>query len=116
MRLEALAKADGRGIGRLLTQLGIVGTSSAQGEAFSKRLDDVKQEVPPCAVYDLKIAEEIFAAAALPAGVQRPSILKFPPSTRGIQELLGQHGNGLDVDRRGGPRHKGSDRSVAQPG
>lgn len=89
VRLEALAKADGRGIGRLLTQLGIVGKSSARGEAFTKRLDIVKQEVPPCAVFDLKIAEGFFAAAAVPAGVQRPTIRKFPSRAEGIQELLG---------------------------
>ena len=88
VRLEALAKSDGRGIGRLLTQLGIVGTSSACGEAFNKRLGDVKQLVSPCAVFDLKIAEGFFAAAAVPAGVQRPTVLKFPASVEGIQELL----------------------------
>ncbi|MEE9547417.1 MAG: hypothetical protein V3V65_07955 [Hyphomicrobium sp.] len=88
VRLEAFAKADGRGIGRLLTQLGIVGANSVQGEAFSKRLDDVKQEAPPCAAYDVNIAEGLFAAAVMPAGAPRPEIFRFPSSIKGIHELL----------------------------
>jgi 4'-phosphopantetheinyl transferase len=88
VRLEAFAKADGRGIGRLLTQLGIVGANSVQGESFSKRLDDVKQEAPPCAAYDLNIAEGLFAAAVMPAGAARPEIFRFPSSIKGIHELL----------------------------
>ncbi len=89
VRLEAVAKADGRGIGRLLTQLGIVGGTSAQGDDLQKRIDDMRQGVPPCAVHDLRIAEGLFAAAALPAGARLPNIFRFPSSIKGVNELLG---------------------------
>lgn len=89
VRLEAFAKADGRGIGRLLTQLGIVGTNDLQGDAFSKRLNELKREAPSCAMYDLNIGEGLFAAAVLPPGTPRPEILRFPSSIEGIQKHLG---------------------------
>jgi len=89
VRLEAFAKADGRGIGRLLTQLRIVGGTSAQADDLRKRLDDMKQEAPPCVVHDLGIAAGLFAAAALPVGAPRPDIFSFPSDIKGISELLG---------------------------
>ena len=88
VRLEAFAKADGCGIGRLLTQLGIVGENCVQGDDLQARVDNIKRAVPPCVVHDLDIEKEIFAAAALPAGTQHPNIFKFPSSAKGINELL----------------------------
>jgi len=88
VRLEAFAKADGRGIGRLLTQLGIVGSTSAQDVGFCKRLDEVKKGPPACKVHDLDIAAGVFAAAALPLTARPPAIFKFPSSISGIHELL----------------------------
>lgn len=89
VRLEALAKTDGRGIGRLLTRLGIVGTNDLQSDAFSKRLNELKQAALPCAMYDLNIEEGLFAAAVLPAAAPRPEIFRFPSSIEGIHKLLG---------------------------
>jgi len=89
VRLEAFTKTDGRGIGRLLTQLGIVGTNDLQGDAFSNRLNELKREAPSCAMYDLNVGEGLFAAAVLPPGTPRPEILRFPSSIEGIHKLLG---------------------------
>lgn len=82
VRLEGFAKADGRGIGRLLRQLGIVGSTSAQDVGFCKQLDEVKKGAPACKVHDLDIVLGLFAA-------RPPAIFKFPPRISGVHELLG---------------------------
>ena len=51
VRLEALAKADGRGIGRLLTQLGIVGGADDERDVLVARLDKVTATVPPFVIW-----------------------------------------------------------------
>lgn len=61
VRLEAFAKADGRGIGRLLTALGIVGARTGD---ISASVRTVRESWPPFALRDLDVPVGHFAALA----------------------------------------------------
>ena len=61
VRLEAFAKADGRGIGRLLTALGIVGGRTGD---ISASVRTVRESWPPFALRDLDVPVGHFAALA----------------------------------------------------
>ena len=53
VRLEAFAKAEGDGVGRLFTRLGISGNSARTDEDFRARLDGVLAETPVGATRDV---------------------------------------------------------------
>jgi 4'-phosphopantetheinyl transferase len=77
VRLEAFAKADGRGIGHLLTALGIVGARTGD---ISASVRSVRESWPPFALRDLDVPVGHFAALAtlseaLPA---RLPVRQFP--------------------------------------
>jgi 4'-phosphopantetheinyl transferase len=92
VRLEALAKADGCGIGRLLTRLGILGV----GDAFRARQPSAGDTVAamlagdtPPAVRDLQLGNGVYAAVASigVAGVAAPAWL--PTQVESLEKLIG---------------------------
>jgi 4'-phosphopantetheinyl transferase len=91
VRLEAFAKAEGCGIGRLLTRLGILGvdaTARAQ-PASAGALAQVLRAEPLFAatVHDVALGPDIFAAAAL-GGVAVPDKTSWlPVSVEGLEKL-----------------------------
>jgi 4'-phosphopantetheinyl transferase len=117
-RLEALAKADGTGIGRTLSQLGVWGrpakaTSGAGGETGAGG--------PPSgslAVCDLALGRGLFAAVALPRGIAPPAVHLLPSEVEILKAIRAGASfppdSGVDLDPA--PRQKGPHRSVAQPG
>ena len=92
VRLEALAKADGCGIGRLLTRLGILGVSDATRAGQARAGDMVAAllagETAP-SVRDLQLGESVYAAVASIglAGVGAPVWL--PTQVEGLEKLIG---------------------------
>ncbi len=92
VRLEALAKADGCGIGRLLTRLGILGVSEkfAPGRRapaiWSRRCSPVS--TPP-SVRDLQLGDGVYAAVASigVAAVGEPAWL--PTRVESLEKLIG---------------------------
>jgi 4'-phosphopantetheinyl transferase len=88
VRLEALAKALGCGIGRLLTPLGIVGQRARDAAAVTQRARDLQAEAA-LTVCDLPLAAPFYAAVAAPLGAAEPSIASLPSSAEGLVALLG---------------------------
>jgi 4'-phosphopantetheinyl transferase len=79
VRLEAAAKASGRGIGQILTEAGVSGAQSSQHHTA------LESSGP---VLDLKIRDGCFAAVA---GAQCSSIIAvetFPQDAEGLQRFL----------------------------
>ncbi len=92
VRLEAFAKAQGCGIGRLLTRLGIMGGSATACDEIKARLDCLRTEFQAMAVRDLPLGEGLFAAVAAPPAPARPEANWLPHSVAGIDALLAQGG------------------------
>ena len=80
--LEALAKADGRGIGHLLTQLGAVGGRNGHDEAAAMMARELAVNV---AVLD--VGGGCFAGIA--GSAVAPVVLPFPDIAAGIADLIG---------------------------
>lgn len=78
VRLEAVSKAEGTGLGPLLTRLGI--TRSGLGTNAPAGFDRYT-------VYDLDAGEGRFAAVALGAGEQLPRLHFFPATPEKIEVL-----------------------------
>jgi 4'-phosphopantetheinyl transferase len=89
VRLEAFAKAQGSGIGRLLTQLGIVGGREIAPADLMKGVEAVRAGARANAVHDLDLGREgLFAAVALPPGQAVPQVRWLPVSVTGLEELV----------------------------
>jgi len=81
VRLEALSKALGTGIGRLLTAEGVIGGEGrASAETAASRLD----------VRDLDVAQGYFAAVAAETLPRKIEVLAFPRAASGLQGFLPQ--------------------------
>lgn len=78
--LEALAKADGRGIGHLLTQLGAVG-----GKGHDDAAADLARE-HGLSVHSLDVGPGVYAGLAC-AGIA-PKVLALPETPAGLTDLL----------------------------
>jgi 4'-phosphopantetheinyl transferase len=79
VRLEAIAKASGLGIGRILTEAGVAGGATSRG---------IAPEPWPQLVHDLEMPDEVFAALA---GVHLPPLVAvedFPSDAAGLQAFL----------------------------
>jgi hypothetical protein len=90
-RLEAWGKADGRGIGRTLTQFGIWGRGGAETSGAA----------PPVAgggiiVHDIDAGPGFFAAVALPKGVRPPKLRFLPTDLPSLQALIAAAGPGAN--------------------
>lgn len=88
VRLEAFAKARGSGIGRLLTQLGIVGGRDIAQAELVEAVEAARASAGANAVFDLALGKELFAAVALPPSQALPEVRWLPVSLDGLEELL----------------------------
>jgi 4'-phosphopantetheinyl transferase len=99
VRLEAFAKAQGCGIGRLLTRLGIVGAGAMAHNELLVRVGAELSQAPAMVARDLALGEGLYAAVALgpeqmgpeqmaPAPAV-PKIVWLPTSIDGLHKLLG---------------------------
>jgi 4'-phosphopantetheinyl transferase len=92
VRLEALAKADGCGIGRLLTRLGILGVSAETraGQASARTMVAalLATDTAP-SVRDLQLGDGVYAAVASigVAGAGAPAWL--PTRVESLEKLIG---------------------------
>ncbi len=111
VRLEALAKLRGTGVGRLLSKLRLMGGEASTPTEIRARVESALGEEPAAAVHDLQtdlhIGEGLFAAVAAPLTARLAQPEWFPASVDGIETLLAREGGGLDVDRAGGAGQKG---------
>jgi 4'-phosphopantetheinyl transferase len=92
VRLESFAKADGGGIGRLLTRLGIIGGNLTDGGRISDRIAEIL-DVARAATHDLTVegcarGENLFAAVTLPSGQSAPPVRWLPSDVAGLEALL----------------------------
>jgi 4'-phosphopantetheinyl transferase len=88
VRLEAFAKAQGCGIGRLLAQLGIVGARAVAPEVMRERVAAARAEARAAAVHDLDLGSPLFAAVALAPELTVPPVRCLPARLDGLHELL----------------------------
>ncbi len=87
VRLEAVAKTDGRGIGRLLTGLGIIGSEPESGPAFKATYAD--DSAARFRVLDLDVSNGCVAALALDHPLTRaPQTQVLPVTADGIEALM----------------------------
>jgi 4'-phosphopantetheinyl transferase len=90
VRLEAYAKADGCGIGRLLTRLGILGVAAADradASGMPARVDEVAKGAAE-GVRDLQLGNGIYAAAAF-IGVQPVAgVAWLPTDAESLEKLI----------------------------
>lgn len=92
VRLEAFAKVDGRGIGRVLTSMGVMGGArSAKGAIagmVTRSAIGMPMQVAPFAVRDIEVGEGLFAAIALEGWSGPVDVLHFPCRRAEIEALL----------------------------
>lgn len=86
VRLEALAKADGSGIGRLLTQIGAVGgpkpaAATSAARAMAEQLN--------LRVHDLELGRDCYGAIALGTTATLPTVNTMPHTAHAMREALG---------------------------
>ena len=81
VRLEAVAKASGAGIGATLTDAGVVGPRSGRASA---------PHAAPLAVRDLALAQGYFAAVAAPALPLDVVIVNFPTEAHALSRFIAQ--------------------------
>ncbi len=90
VRLEAFAKAQGCGVGRLLTRFGIMGGGGAERVDIRQRVGSARAEMPGVAVCDLRLGEGLFAALALGPAQVLPEIAWLPQTVGGLERLVAQ--------------------------
>jgi phosphopantetheinyl transferase len=86
VRLEALAKADGSGIGKLLTQIGAVGGTKPPAAVLAAAEMAVRLKL---SVHDLQLGQDLYGAAALAENVDLPPIRVMPATVVAMREALG---------------------------
>ncbi len=92
VRLEAFAKAEGCGIGRLLTRLGILGASAADrgAQQSARALADAMLGASPApTVRDLQLGEGVYAAAVFAGAPPTSNVAWLPTSVEGLEKLTG---------------------------
>lgn len=102
-RLEALAKAEGQGIGRVLARYGIWGSA--------RELKTIEREKKlSLTVHDLDVGlSNLHAAVCLPVGVEVPQVSSLPSHEDGLLRVLSQNeigSNQTGVDLRRLARQK----------
>ncbi len=88
VRLEAFAKGEGCGIGRLLTRLGIVGGRDIAPATLLETVAAAQAEANASAVHDLVLGAGLFAAVALAPGQPVPRLRWLPTRIDGLEKLL----------------------------
>jgi 4'-phosphopantetheinyl transferase len=111
-RLEALAKADGQGIGRTLARLGVWGRPSAAAPLppANAAPDTVRADL---VVHDVAAGSGLHAAVALPRGIVPPALQHLPAGTDALAAIrtgaspAPESGPNSGVDLAPAPRQKG---------
>lgn len=85
VRLEAAAKAQGCGIGRLLTQLGLTNGSGVAPDGVAARARELAAAIM---VYDLGLGAGLFGAVAAGPAVVKPEAFALPTGIAGLDALL----------------------------
>jgi 4'-phosphopantetheinyl transferase len=88
VRLEALAKADGVGIGRILTQIGCVGGALKVGAGTPEAIIQALATTHSVEVHDIDAGLGRFAAVAAPEGMRVGSVGMWPTSANEITRLM----------------------------
>lgn len=91
VRLEALAKAEGCGIGRMLTRLGILGAGArvpAELSATRATAEAVLDQSPASVVRDLVLGEGVFGAVASPHLDLEPEPIWLPTGSEQLEKLM----------------------------
>ncbi|MDQ8698281.1 hypothetical protein [Hyphomicrobium sp. LHD-15] len=89
VRIEAVAKAHGTGVGPMLERLrpGKEGRSAVDG-GVADRGEGAPAELPSVVAHDVPAGDGIFAAIALPTGALPPSLRMLPETAAAIEALL----------------------------
>ncbi len=88
VRLEALAKAEGCGVGRLLARLGISGEGAAAEGDFRARIDGILAGTQVAATCDVALGEGLFAAVASGPARAVPDVLWLPAGKSALRGML----------------------------
>jgi phosphopantetheinyl transferase len=89
VRLEAFAKAEGTGIGRLLTRLGISGEAAGSEAAFRARIDRMLGATQVAATRDVPLEEgALFAAVSSGPACAPFKVFKLPTGKSALEALL----------------------------
>lgn len=102
-RLEALAKAEGHGIGRILARYGVWGTKRSEDEIATDKNTSLT-------VQDLLVgSDNLHAAVCLPSGVGTPQVSNLPTNANELLDVLRSgvkdfSQSGVDLERL--PRQK----------
>ena len=88
VRLEAFAKGEGCGIGRLLTRFGIVGGREIALAELSETVALARAAAKANAVSDLDLGGGLFAAVALPPEQIVPRPRRLPTRIDGLEDML----------------------------
>jgi 4'-phosphopantetheinyl transferase len=87
-RLEALAKAHGQGIGKLLTTIGAVGRAQLP-EAVTQMPEDLRVLIRTFATRDLLLGRDSVAAFATPrTSLTEPVLRALPDTVWGLRRLI----------------------------
>lgn len=90
VRLEAFAKAEGCGIGRLLTRLGILGAGAREARSVADmraRAAALHAESPVQAVHDLQLGAGVYAAVAC-SGSAPPAARWLPTAIEALKKPI----------------------------
>ncbi|MCK9909439.1 hypothetical protein MXD81_09880, partial [Microbacteriaceae bacterium K1510] len=82
--------AEGCGIGRLLTRLGILGAgarATIDAAAVKARAEALRAESPVQAVYDLQLGAAVYAAVAC-SGATQPAARWFPTAIEALEKPI----------------------------
>jgi phosphopantetheinyl transferase len=88
VRLEAFAKAEGCGLGRLLTRVGISGDRADTDTEFHSRVDSVLAGTQIAAVRDVALGDGLFAAVATSARAGDIEVFMLPAGKGALEALL----------------------------
>lgn len=88
VRLEAFAKAEGCGIGPLLTRLGIGGSRTEREGDIRAGIDRVLAATPVAVTCDVALGDGLFAAVAYGPARAAPQLLRLPAGKSALMELL----------------------------
>jgi 4'-phosphopantetheinyl transferase len=88
VRLEAFAKAEASGIGRLLTRLGISGDAAGSEAEFAARIESVLGATQVAATRDVTLGEGLFAAVSSGPARAAFKVFRLPAGKSALEELL----------------------------
>ena len=93
VRLEAWGKAEGRGIGRTLTNFGIWGREAGASSASNQAGD------PALVVFDVDAGPGLWGAVAVPRGYRRPQLRTIPGDPVAARLLLDEQPDARQIRR-----------------